>query len=105
MRRLTNREVMAPGERLEIRSAPDCPQRDAMLATVKVWSGDSRRRRRRTATANLDCGCARRHGSSAGRDEETSQVEQRNWLGSWISWPLNNTKTKRRRQLDKLKSY
>jgi len=47
---------------------PDRPQRDAVLATVKAWPGDGRRSRRCTATASLDGGCARRPGSSAGRD-------------------------------------
>jgi transposase len=87
-----NREVMAPGE-LEIRNAPTARSVTPCSTTVKAWPGDSGRRCRHTPTASLDGVCARRPGSSAGRDEETgSQVEQRNWLGSWIGWPLNNTR-------------
>jgi hypothetical protein len=59
------------GSRARNPQRPDRPQLYAVLAAVKAWPGDSRARRRHTATASLDHACARRHGSRAGRDEET----------------------------------
>src|SRR5215469_7012123 len=72
-----NREVMAPGEGLEIRNVPTArsvtpcsPPSRRGLATADEVAGAPRR-------PALTGGCARRPGSSAGRDKETgSQVEQ-----------------------------
>jgi hypothetical protein len=68
------------------RDPPDRPQRDAVLATLKAWPGDSRWRRQRTprrpalTTAAPGVPAAAR----VGTQETGSQVEQRNWLGrSW----------------------
>src|SRR6516165_4403721 len=51
---------------------PDLRKRDTVLAAVKAWPVQGRACGKRSATAILDCGCARRHWASAGRDEETA---------------------------------
>jgi hypothetical protein len=42
-----------------------------VLEAVKVWPGKGEACREVGASANLDTSCARRHGQSAGQDEET----------------------------------
>jgi len=51
---------------------PDQDRRDTVLAAVKAWPGDHGVHDICTATAILDGGCARRHRTTAGRDEETA---------------------------------
>jgi hypothetical protein len=51
---------------------PDLRKRDTVLAAVKAWPVQDRACGKRSATAILDCGCARRHWANAGRDEETA---------------------------------
>src|SRR5579883_353301 len=51
---------------------PDLRKRDTVLAAVKAWPVEGGACGKRSATASLDCGCARRHWATAGRDEETA---------------------------------
>jgi hypothetical protein len=44
----------------------------AVLAALKAWPGNAGACRHGRATASLDCSCARRTESIAGRDEETA---------------------------------
>ncbi len=53
-------------------AAPTCASNDTVLAAVKAWPVQGRACGKRSATAILDCGCARRHWANAGRDEETT---------------------------------
>jgi hypothetical protein len=46
----------------------DLRKRDTVLAAVKAWPVQDRACGKRSATAILDCGCARRHWADAGRD-------------------------------------
>jgi hypothetical protein len=51
---------------------PDLRKRDTVLAAVKAWPAQGGACGKPSATAILDCGCARCHWADAGRDEETA---------------------------------
>ena len=75
---------------------PDLRKRDTVLAAVKAWPVQGRACGKRSATAILDCGCARRHWASAGRDEETAlrsnkETDPQEAKASHSSLPLGAT--------------
>jgi hypothetical protein len=57
---------------------PDCTQLDAVLASVKAWPGQATTFVAADATASLDGGYARRHGTSRSGRRNGLKVEQRN---------------------------
>jgi hypothetical protein len=69
--RIDGRNAALPRAATSNRRGPDPPQRDTVLAAVKAWPTEPGVCAFDGATASLDGGCARRHGATAGRDEET----------------------------------